>query len=165
MTAENSNLDETVGNEPAETGMASQSVIEKKFTSNYDGLVEIMGLNKQQVLDILGDNFTKVDAYEEDVYEDDGYYYDEFGITIVFDDELAVIDRIECNEKVDVYGAKIYMTISEIEGILGEGEFIDLNSENPPFYALFYDLEYFTVWFGFEEEKGKSTDFQIRRIY
>jgi|LSQX01.2.fsa_nt_gb hypothetical protein len=136
------------------------------FVPDMNGIQEIMALSKEQVIERLGDNYEIVPAGAE--HAEDGYRYEEYGMTIIFENTLSgtIIGAIECDEKVNINGVKLGMTIPEIENILGEGkkrELVVIEPEQPE-YALFYIYSDKTmVWFGSMEEKGVTTELQIRR--
>lgn len=121
------------------------------FTPDMTSIKEIMVLNKDQVINRLGNNY------------DEGYRYENYGMTLRF--EGSVISLIECNEKVNINGAKLGMTFNEIKNILGEGETRKLVAIEPnqPEYALIYVYDKIMVWFGSMDENGITSVLQIRR--
>ncbi len=137
------------------------------FTPNLSGIKEIMSLKKEQVLELLGDDYKVVQTGIED--SEKGFYYEKYGITIVFDDfsEPDMIAKIECTEKVDVNGTKVGMSFSEIEAILGDGNISELTKveQDQPNYELDYKYDDFIVWYGSAEKDGKTIVLQIRRNY
>ena len=121
------------------------------FTPDMTSIKEIMVLNKDQVINRLGNNY----------YE--GYRYENYGITLRF--EGSAISLIECNEKVNINGAKLGMTFNQIKNILGEGETRKLVAIEPnqPEYALIYVYDKIMVWFGSMDKNGITSVLQIRR--
>lgn len=131
------------------------------FTPDMTGINEIMVLNKDQVIKRLGNNYEVINAGTENAEE--GYRYENYGMTIIFED--SAISLIECDERVSINGAKLGMTFSEIQNILGEGETRKLVPIEPdqPEYALFHIYNKIMVWFGSMDENGVTTALQIRR--
>ncbi len=144
------------------------SVSEKKssFTPNINNIKLIMSLKKDEVLELLGSEYTIYEGEYE--WQDKGYCYERYGMTIYFDKYLEpeMIGYIECNNKVDINGATVGMTFKEISKILGKKEPIVLEQYEPtqPKYAICYVIDNFKVWFGAGED-GITTDLQLRHNY
>lgn len=137
--------------------------LSKTFIPNFENIKKIMGLNKEQVIDVLGDNYEIVPAGAEGLKE--GYYYEEYGVTIVFDyfPIPDIVGYIKCNEKVDIKGAKLGMSIPEIKAILGEGKIKEPFPDHL-MYIITYEFEDIIVWFGGAGGKdGVPTALEIRR--
>ena len=134
------------------------------FVPDYEGIKEIMHLKKDEIYDRIGTDYKIVQAGAEGEVE--GYYYEQYGITLIFDDFQApdYVEKIECTEKVDIKGARLGMTFAEIQKVLGEKDIKHL-TEPYSYYALIYEFDNFKVWFGIGEEEGSTEVLEIRRNY
>lgn len=135
------------------------------FKSDFSNIKEIMSLKKEDIFNRLGKDYKVIQAGAEN--SEEGYNYEQYGITIIFDDFSFpdMIGLIKCNEKVDINGTKLGMTFSEIEKILGKGESRTLEQIelDQPNFALYYKFDNFIIWFGAAKKDGATTDLQIRR--
>lgn len=134
------------------------------FTPDFNNINDIIGLSKVEVLDRLGKDYKITAAGAE--HAEEGYSYEQYGITIIFNNSMLSepINKVVCDEKVDIKGVKLGMTFSEIRQMLGEGESRELVQIEPdqPKYALFYKFDNFTAWFGAVEKDDPTTVLQIR---
>lgn len=132
------------------------------FISDFSQINEIMNLSMEEVLERLGSDYELVDAFVGDTAENDGFYYADFGITVVFDSDFDSISYIKCYEIVDVMGVNVGMTFTEIENVLGKGERQYFDLEYPPNFTLSYKYDNCIVRFSTDTEEGASTDLEIR---
>jgi len=140
-------------------------------------------LTKDEVLNTLGDHYKIVPAGAEHMY--DGCYYEDYGITIVFDDldernAPYQIELIECDNTVEIKGTRIGMTFSEILTYLPDSKIHDLRPNfleyYHPMFSLTCPFDNIYVWFGAVEaaewvdtqqdldmNTDKTIELQIRR--
>ena len=147
------------------TGIATsiESTKEPTFKPDLKSITDLMSLNKEEVIDRLGKDYIMVKAGAE--HADDGYNYEKYGMILIFDYKPSgFIQLIICNEIVDINGAKLGMTFSEIEKILGKGTYRKLVQIEPeqPLFALYYKYDNLMVWFGAAEKDGPTIGLQIR---
>lgn len=119
-------------------------------TNNNDGserndeyelsMFTIFDYNDVEVFEFLGDKYEIVPAGAEGSY--DGYYYDELGITIVFD-YYGKIEFIECTDKYVYNGVSTGMSFEEIQAILGKSEIDEGWYETPDnkVYSINYSID------------------------
>lgn len=159
----NKGVDNKAANANSDTEPSEEeNSFSKAFIPDLENIKKIMNLKKEQVIEILGDDYETVNTGAE--LSEEGYNYKEYGMTIVFDDFLfpGMISYIECNEKVDIKGARLGMSFEEIINILGEGESREPGPEQPV-YALYYKYDDIIVWFGGSDKEGAHTTLEIRR--
>lgn len=86
--------------------------------------------------------FLIVSSGSEGTYE--GYYYKDLGLTYIFNHKLLWID---CDDNIDIHGARPGMTFEEIMKVLGDTEIEDTFIEIPEnkAYEICYDLDGFTL--------------------
>ncbi|WEK55759.1 MAG: hypothetical protein P0Y55_06860 [Candidatus Cohnella colombiensis] len=139
------------------------------FTSDVDHFQEIMTLTKAEVLNKLGDDYIIREMWGDSIDAKE-YFYEKYGIAITFnDDDPSMIESIYGSESVDIKGAKLGMTFSEIREILGEGEFIDYTKDlylnpNPPYYFLHYDYGDVGVVYSAYEEDSETIELRIASL-
>ncbi len=97
---------------------------------------------QDELLAKLGDGYEIVPSGSEGTYE--GYYYKELGLTFIFNHKLLWID---CDDNIDIRGARPGMTFEEIMKVLGDAEIEDTFIEIPEnkAYEIRYDLDGFTL--------------------
>ncbi len=124
------------------TTESTPSIIPQDKTQNNgyiskDELLSLFKLKKPDILTKLGDTYDIVLAGAEDSY--DGYRYKGLGIVIAFDadDTIAFID---CDENVNIDGAKTGMNFAQIQEKLGMSKVKETWIETPEHKA--YEITY-----------------------
>lgn len=106
----------------------------------------------------LGDGYEIVPSGSEGAYE--GYYYKDLGLTFIFNHKLLWID---CDNNVDIHGARPGMTFEEIMKVLGDTEIEDTFIEIPEnkAYEISYDFDGFTLYCESVKNDGSGSWFYI----
>ena len=159
------------------TGCSKESTNENKyientptsdvFKSDFESIKEIMACKKDDVIKMLGKQYVIVKSADDD--SEDRYYYEKYGVTVVFDESIKDTEEsvvlVVCDNKVNVKGAKLGMTFSEIEGFLGVGTKRELIKYQPDdaSYAEYYLIDDLMIWFAADTEDGQTTKLEIRR--
>ena len=128
--SDNSNT--TATTEPTQATISQDKIQNNSYISK-DELLGLFKLKKPDILKKLGDNYKIVLCGAEASY--DGYRYKEFGIVIAFDfdDTIAFID---CDENVNIDGARTGMNFTEIQEKLGKSEVKETWIETPEHKAF-----------------------------
>lgn len=116
---------------------------------------ELFDLSKDDVLKRLGDKYEIVPAGAEGAFE--GYYFEDKGITVVFD--MDTLNWINCKSNVDLNGAQAGMNFSQIQEKLGKAEVQETWFEVPEnkAYELIYELHNCDVSFLAFSKEGEDT--------
>lgn len=136
------------------------------FESNFESIKEIMTLKKEDVIKKLGEQYKVEQSHD---YSQDRYNYEQYGIAVVFDksneNTNKAVEKVVCDDKVNIKGAKLGMTLSEIEELLGEGTKRDLvkNPPDDPSYAEYFLIDDLMIWFAGDTEDGPTTKLEVRR--
>jgi hypothetical protein len=139
------------------------------FQSNLEGLIDLFGLTKKEILDKLGEDYDIIRT-GPDGGSYRGYSYSEWRMTIVFkslgsdggdDDRIAYI---ECRgEMSDINGARVGMTFEEIKGFLPEGEvfsYTHIDRRDEPYYSFRYVYDGYMIDFDAQrDESGETISF------
>lgn len=92
-----------------------------------DDIDRFFGMTKDDVIRYLGNEYNEVGAGAENTY--DGYYYDNYGLTFVFNslnsDEEEVVVGIEADANFDMDGARAGMDFAQIQEYLGKAEILE----------------------------------------
>ena len=92
-----------------------------------DNIDRFFGMTKDDVIRYLGNEYKEVGAGAENTY--DGYYYDNYGLTFVFNSlinyEEEEVVGIEADANFDVDGARAGMDFAQIQDYLGKTEIIE----------------------------------------
>ena len=146
-------LDNTTKNmqfvEKAENNKVQHPAVVKEITNYFS-------YKKEDIIKKLGTNFEKVDTGPEGTME--GYYYKGLGITFTFDEDGSIF-WIDCDNTIDINGAKGGMNFKQIEEYLGKGRIEDGWEETPEHkvWRLNYELYGRQIEFrGFDEEGNYS---------
>lgn len=120
---------------------------------------------RDEVLKILGDNYEIVGTGAEQSY--DGYYYNNYGITIIFESERpdSRVAFIEIDKKVEILGVNSGMSFSQVKEIFGEAPvyvtYIEYLYQNE--YEIYYKINNCIVSFRSFEEDGSNLSIYILR--
>jgi hypothetical protein len=138
---------------------------EKEFTfvSNIENISDLMYLKKDEVLDKFGNDFVIVPEGGEGTEE--GYMYEQFGLTFVFEGADNHIAWVSCSEKVDINGARTGMNFKQIQDKLGVAEINDTFIEIPEYRAfeINYRIGDCIVNFFSQDEEGKNAGATVFR--
>ncbi|OPZ89097.1 MAG: hypothetical protein BWY74_02864 [Firmicutes bacterium ADurb.Bin419] len=157
---ENNRLQNNEGNDNKQI---ESSLNENLFIPNFENINKLLKLNKEAVINWLGNEYEIKAAGAEG--QEKGYYFEQHGLMIVFDeDNTLMITSAYCDQKVDINGARLGMTFSDIQEKLGVTEIGKLNvfEPNQSNYAIIYDFGDWHVWFGADENNSPTTALQIR---
>jgi len=150
--------------QPKESALpqSTDSYVEESEPSsiNFDILKQIMGLNKEQVFEILGKTYTQYVG--DDSQPGKGIAYEQLGLRIVFDEKMGRIETIYCNELVDIEGVKLGMEPGYFIDMLGSGA-ENITTGDKPSYEVSYNFGRFFVWFKATNEESPTTQLVIRR--
>lgn len=144
------NFNTFVGNFPTEE--------ERNYILTKENIERLVHLNKQDVIDLLGYDYT-YDYYRDGAY---AYFYSKY--TVIFDDYNR-LDGIDCSsfmfEKKEI---KTGMTFHELKKIFGETNIEEIDKLEPydPTYVISYECEGYCLWFGAHDKEEGITDIQIR---
>ncbi|MFC5703251.1 hypothetical protein ACFPVX_18335 [Cohnella faecalis] len=128
--------------------------------TNFDILKQIMGLNKQQVIEKLGKSYTKYVG--SDSQPGQGIAYEQLGLRIVFDEKMGRIETIYCNELIDIEGVKLGMEPSYFIDMLGGGA-EKMTTGRKPSYEVSFNFGPFFVWIQAANKESPTTQLVIRR--
>jgi hypothetical protein len=115
-------------------------------------ITKLLGMTKTEAVSLLGKTYTIVDSGGEGWLE--GYYFAEKGMTLSFYKKGTIVDpskgikaedfnkvlAVSCNEKVDLNGARVGMTLNQFKAALGNPTKIIKADESYP-----VDIVYFKV--------------------
>ncbi|WEK54404.1 MAG: hypothetical protein P0Y55_18010 [Candidatus Cohnella colombiensis] len=143
------------------------------FKPDLEHIQAIINMDRESIIELLGMDYYLYYS-NGDTHYGTGIAYPQWGITITFDNSGDYIDSILCDEgatyegitNVDINGAKVGMTVSELREILGEGEIVDWTLDPewyPPNYLLVYEFDKIVVSFWLEDREGKTDDLHIYR--
>ena len=126
-------------------------------TETLKDIIKYLYLSKDELLKELGNNYEIVDTGAEGVLK--GYYYKDLGITITFSDENKSVFWIDCDEKVDINGARAGMNFAEIQAILGKAAIEETWEETPTnkAYAIMYTIGKCNVTFKSFQKDGSNS--------
>jgi len=116
----------------------SKLVKEKEFITKPKDLFSYISLTKDEVIKKLGKKYKIESTGAEGLVE--GFYYPDLGITFAFENEDNKVSRIDCNEKVEINGAKSGMNLKQIQQKLGTAKILESYIETPDNKC--YDLRY-----------------------
>ena len=138
------------------------------FYPDLEHIAKLFSMQKNEVLNWLGNDYEIVMAGAENTEE--AYEYREFGMVIIFDswNNPDTINYIDCTEIINIKGAKLGMTFTEIQEVFPECEIFPIQPIVPtvdPRFALTYNWDKLIIWFGAMEEDGEAIRFEIRRNY
>lgn len=132
LVTDNNNLKQTV---------ISQDVKKEEIITNPKDLLSYVNLTKDEVIQKLGKNY-EMGGIGDDVSR--GYYYPELGITFDFDDFYKKDNKvitINCNDKVEINGAKNGMKFEQIKQKLGPAK-VDAIPEELSVHSKYYEINY-----------------------
>jgi hypothetical protein len=157
---ENNKLQDNEGNDKKQI---KSSLNENLFNPNFESINKLLKLNKEEAINWLGNEYEIKAAGAEG--QEKGYYFEKYGLTIIFDEnDTLMILSADCDQKVDINGARLGMTFSDIQEKLGVTEIRKLNvfEPNQSSYAIIYDFGNWHVWFGVDEKNNPTTAMEIR---
>ena len=154
--------DLTVMNTPSTTSNPEKqiSVHEKE-----DMIFKCIQSTKSEIFELLGSDYETVYTGAEASYK--GFYFKNYGITIVFDfeEEDSLVSWIDCDSDMGIFGIEEGMTFSEINNILGEAPIYETWYEIPEYlpYRMYYKMYYkinncIVQFFSFNED---GSDFRL----
>jgi len=148
-----------------EANKDGSKINKNEFYQDIENFNKLFSMPSADVINWLGDDYRIVLVGIE--YDEEGYQYEQYGITIRFGSigNSDAINVIYCSDIVDICGARIGMTFSQILDYLPESEVFEIRPIEPddPTFALIHEYEKIIIWFGASEENGKTTKLEIRR--
>jgi hypothetical protein len=139
--------------------------IEKEFAfvSKIENVCDLMDLKKDELLERFGDDFEIVPEGGEG--SEEGYRYEQLGLTFVFEGADNHIAWVSCSEKVDINGARTGMDFEQIQEKLGITEINDTFIETPEHkaYEINYKIGDCTVNFFSQDKDGKDAGATVFR--
>ncbi len=103
---------------------------------------EYFSLTKDEIISKFGSNYEIVPAGAEACFV--GYTYADIGMSFVFDpsETDGLLCWIDCDEQIDINGAKSGMDFAQIQNILGKTQIHDAFIETPdhPCYFIEYEI-------------------------
>ncbi|MEW6182168.1 MAG: hypothetical protein AB1500_03190 [Bacillota bacterium] len=132
------------------------SAYESEFKPDIKGISGIINMSKDGVVGELGNNYEFVDAGPEGARE--GYYFVEYGLTFVFDDDHKIVS-IDCDQMVDINGARAGMDFAQVQKKLGGKKIAETSYGIPEnkAYELSYWINECKVVFSSFEEDGRDS--------
>lgn len=132
------------------------------ITTIPKGLFSYLKFSKKEMISELGNDYKTV-IIDHINYKSTGYYYPKYGLTFDFikGDENH-IDRIICDENIEISGASSNMNFEQIQQYLGIGYIYEVNDERTPgkmirTYELFYRIYDTIIRFDSPYEDGKDS--------
>jgi hypothetical protein len=129
-----------------------------------DEILGYINLSKNELAEKIGNNYQIVPTGPEETEE--GYYYPQIGITIVFD-ETKKVDCIYCDGKVTIKGVKSGMNFEQVQKILGKTQIREFSDEESN--SKIYEIWYFfgndcKLIFMSDKNDGNNSSLSIYRI-
>jgi hypothetical protein len=125
-------------------------------TKIFEDVTRYAYMYKDEIINELGSEYEIVETGAEGVCV--GYHYNHLGLTFTFgDQDVAWID---CDEKVDINGARAGMNFTQVQEILGK-TFIEKTWVETPentAYQLIYEANKCLVFFLSYYEDGRDTE-------
>lgn len=123
------------------------------YNEDLQLIFDVLNLKKVEAIDQLGDDYYIDGIGAEGLMH--GYYYDNKGIALAFvpdydlyyEEDPDTIQWIQCDNKIDINGARFGMTFNEIQAILGDTEVIDFDVEYMIIYSIEYQIGELTIYF------------------
>lgn len=116
---------------------------------------------KSDIVKELGNSYKVVETGSEGLQE--GFYYEDIGLTFTFDEESQWVLWIDCDSKVDINGARAGMDFSQIQKALGKGQITETWVETPEnvAYELGYRIGDSLVYFLSYQQSGEDSEVYI----
>lgn len=133
--------------------------------SNIEEIIfTLVHSNKDMVIQRLGNDFEIVNAGGDGPIE--GYRYKDLGLTFAFDDGIDV-SWIDCDDNIEIRGARGGMTFSQIQSKLGKAPVYDTFISSPEYkaYEINYKIDNGIVEFFSRYEDGKESTMTIYGNY
>ncbi len=149
VPSKSNELDEMQSNN-SEVSNSTDNKIDKET------LFWILSMSKDMVSDVYGTEFEIIRSGAEGAQ--DGYYYKQRGISIIFTDD-GNVGYVDCNENVDIDGATAGMSFIQIKEKLGEAKIEENWMETPDnkIYQLKYEMNGHTLIFESDNKEGNES--------
>lgn len=131
-------------------------------TKTHDGpIFKYLSMPKDEILSELGNSYKIIPTGAEGACE--GYYYENLGLTFIFDTDKSV-DWIDCDESVNIEGAREGMNFEQIQKLLGTAKIEETFIETPEFkaYEITYVKENAIICFLSMNKDGNNSDLYLR---
>lgn len=124
---------------------------------SYSDIEKYLFMTKDKMLQELGKQYEIVETGAEGV--NTGYFYKMLGITITFNDNEEVA-WIDCNDNVNIKGAKAGMNFNEIQEILGKTSIKESWVDTPEnkSFEISYQINKGIVFFRSYYEDGREAE-------
>lgn len=120
---------------------------------------DLLGRTREEAVSMLGDGYTIIATGGEGWCE--GYYYADKGLTLsfypedmeadpqygIYEQDLNRVLDVWCDEKVDINGARVGMTLDQLISALGEPVQVVYANEYYPVDVVFFQIEDLSVSF------------------
>lgn len=132
-----------------------------------DVIFKCIHSTKGEILEMLGDDYEIVYTGAEASYE--GYHYEAYGITIIFDfyEDDSTVSAIQLDQDTELLGVNAKMVFSQVQEALGkapvyETYIVDLYQSR---YDLFYKINDAIVLFSSFDREGSGLSISVLREF